>query len=100
MVEALDVVDGVGVARAAAAEPDLAGRLLDADPERRAPGAVVPAGEESLEQFRSMLLARVQIAQVARGQEPLAYGDAEAMAGFDFGAVARQVVGGAIRLEL
>jgi 2,4-dienoyl-CoA reductase-like NADH-dependent reductase (Old Yellow Enzyme family) len=77
MVQALDVVDGVGVARAAAQEPRLASDIL----EGRVKGAIKP-----LPPFddigMGLPLGGAQMQQVGKGQEPLDSSDPKALEAF------------------
>jgi len=65
MVKALDVVDGVGLARPAAQEPGLAGDLLDG----KVPGAVKPRQPFDNSSGLGILAAGIQIRMLAEGKE-------------------------------
>ncbi|KAI1017245.1 hypothetical protein LB505_001945 [Fusarium chuoi] len=67
MVDALDVVDGVSIGRPAAAEPRLAGDII----EGRVKGAIRPTEMVENDLGMGMGVAGAQFAQIAKGFEPL-----------------------------
>ncbi|KAF5667353.1 transcriptional regulator [Fusarium denticulatum] len=84
MVDALDVVDGVSIGRPAAAEPRLAGDII----EGRVRGAIQPVEMVENDLGMGMGVAGAQFAQIAKGYEPLDASDAEVVQifGQDMGA--------------
>ncbi|KAF5564909.1 transcriptional regulator [Fusarium phyllophilum] len=84
MVDALDVVDGVSIGRPAAAEPRLAGDII----EGRVRGAIKPVEMVENDLGMGMGVAGAQFAQIAKGFEPLDASDNEVVQTFgqDMGA--------------
>ncbi|KAF5650100.1 NADH oxidase [Fusarium tjaetaba] len=84
MVDALDVVDGVSIGRPAAAEPRLAGDII----EGRVKGAIKPVEMVENDLGMGMGVAGAQFAQIAKGFEPLDASDAQVVQTFgqDMGA--------------
>ncbi|KAF5576743.1 transcriptional regulator [Fusarium pseudocircinatum] len=84
MVDALDVVDGVSIGRPAAAEPRLAGDII----EGRVKGAIQPVEMVENDLGMGMGVAGAQFAQVAKGFEPLDASNSEVVQTFgqDMGA--------------
>ncbi|KAF4503214.1 NADH oxidase [Fusarium agapanthi] len=84
MVDALDVVDGVSIGRPAAAEPRLAGDII----EGRVKGAIQPAEMVENDLGMGMGVAGAQFAQIAKGFEPLDASDSQVVQTFgqDMGA--------------
>ncbi|KAF5679779.1 nadh oxidase [Fusarium heterosporum] len=90
MVNALKVVHGVSIARPAAAEPRIASDIL----EGRVQAAIQPIEMVEKDLGMSMGVAGAQIAQIAKGFEPLDASNAEVMATFggDMGAYYEKLV--------
>ncbi|KAF5536106.1 transcriptional regulator, partial [Fusarium napiforme] len=84
MVDALDVVDGVSIGRPAAAEPRLAGDII----EGRVKGAIQPVEMVENDLGMGMGVAGAQFAQIAKGYEPLDASDTQVVQTFgqDMGA--------------
>ncbi|EFX05325.1 NADH oxidase [Grosmannia clavigera kw1407] len=85
MVRALDVVDGVGLGKPAAAEPGLAAALLDGS----LSGAIRPVDQIAHDDGLSLIAACVQFRQITQGYEPFDLSDPTATATFlsDIGAL-------------
>ncbi|KAF5702267.1 transcriptional regulator [Fusarium globosum] len=84
MVDALNVVDGVSIGRPAAAEPRLAGDII----EGRIKGAIQPTEMVENDLGMGIGVAGAQFAQIAKGFEPLDASNTEVMQTFgqDMGA--------------
>ncbi|OTB01445.1 hypothetical protein M426DRAFT_64004 [Hypoxylon sp. CI-4A] len=98
MVDALAILDGIGLGRPAAQEPRLASALLSG----RVTGAVRPK-DEILNNFIAHLSAAgTQIWQIARGQEPFDLSNAKAVESYNaaFGAHIGRLVADAGKLEV
>lgn len=78
MVRALDVVDGVGLGKPAAAEPNLAAALLAG----KVAGAIRSPDHVSASDPNGLLAATVQFRQITQGYEPFDLSDPAAVATF------------------
>jgi 2,4-dienoyl-CoA reductase-like NADH-dependent reductase (Old Yellow Enzyme family) len=89
MVKALDLVDGVALARPAAREPRLAHDIISG---RVRDGAARPVADLENNLGPSLLVASSQFAQTAAGKEPFDFGDEAVMKHFmeDIGAFVKQ----------
>ncbi|KAI1372879.1 NADH:flavin oxidoreductase/NADH oxidase-like protein [Hypoxylon crocopeplum] len=79
MVKALDILDGVGIARPAAQEPRLPSDILAG----KVTGAIRPRDEILNELFVHLAAAGTQMRQVAKGQEPFDSSDEKAAEAFN-----------------
>lgn len=79
MVDALDLLDGIGLGRPAAAEPRLPVDILSG----KVTGAVRPRDEVADELLVYLTAAGAQIRQVAKGREPFDLSDATAVEKFN-----------------
>ncbi|KAH7121881.1 hypothetical protein B0J13DRAFT_629008 [Dactylonectria estremocensis] len=97
MVKALDAVDGIAMGRPAAAEPRLPADIISG----RVTGALKPTDAVEADFGLGMGVALAQIAQVAKGEEPLRHGDAATMETFgaDMGAWYQKVVQDGAKME-